>query len=175
MRVKGNQSPTIQPAHRMGDYMDRALGIGLLDRIRENARAHITARRWWNFRKQCSVRADLLKIRLQSTEIVDSEKSLGDQKAACKYEVLHADLSAPIGPRERNVRAPLALLCAARSGSSLPSRDIYIAAQFLHVDPLNETRNVPPHRMIPKVAVDHFVNRNPLAPALVENSIKRSD
>jgi len=90
MQIKGNQSAAIQSAHGMSDYMDLALRICLLDGISEDARPSIGGPYWWNLRKQCRVRADLLKVRLKSTKIVYSKKLLRDQKATCKYEILHA-------------------------------------------------------------------------------------
>ena len=89
MQIKGNQNAAVQSAHGVSDYMDLALGICLFDGIREDARPIIGGSYRWNFRKQCRVRADLLKVLLKSTKIVDSKESLRDQKAACKYEIFH--------------------------------------------------------------------------------------
>src|SRR4051794_33883903 len=85
MTVASDQDAAVQPAHRMGDDMDRTFRIPLLDCVREQRCPLFAGREWWHHGKQRRMLA--MEMGLEAAEVIVSDKTLRGQKAARKYEI----------------------------------------------------------------------------------------
>jgi hypothetical protein len=87
MEIARDQGAAVKTTHRVSDDMDDTFGIFLLNGIRECSCPILEGPDRWYLGKQGSVLPCRCEVGFQAAEVIDSENTLRDQKAACEYEI----------------------------------------------------------------------------------------